>query len=527
MTQGREKNMIEKREILLALRDQHSFRKINRTLRVHRTIIRAVYEVAARNGWLDPLTIMPEDYEIEQINTGVAPLRRHQLDLYIEKIKEWHAEGTNAVVIQRFLKTNYQVDCKIGAIRRYINKVCPNLPDPVMVRHTIPGEVMDVDFGYFGKLWDDSQHRLRKVWVFSGRLRHSRKAYRKLVWDQSVETFLFCHILAFESFVGVPKTVVLDNLKAGVIKSCIDNNMLNRSYKELAEHYNFMISPCIPRTPEHKGGVENDVSYIKGNFKPEIRELLKTCPQTTLHQAQLKLEEWDRDVACERKINGVGRSPRDIFKDEEKSALKEIPSTRFEITTWTECIVRREWLINYEGSRYSVPFTLIGKTVQVQLTTQFVKIFYEHQEVANHPKSHKKGDYLRNSNHAPPDKEEVLTCRREGLLVMAADIGKQTHTFCEKMFTEKNIDKLRPVRHLLKLAKVYGPDRLEKACARALSYSNTQYYSVKNILEKRLDQEAEVPQVSSQQTKGFKFARNPLDYQLMPLSEENMEESSG
>ena len=46
-----------------------------------------------------------------------------------------------------------------------------------------------------------------------------------------------CHIHAFlEHFGGVPSRVVLDNLKAGVIKSCIDNDMLNRSYKELAEY---------------------------------------------------------------------------------------------------------------------------------------------------------------------------------------------------------------------------------------------------------------------------------------------------
>ena len=138
---------------------------------------------------------------------------------------------------------------------------------------------MDVDFGFLGELWDDSRQKFRKAWVFSGRLRHSRKAYRRLVWEQDVNTFLLCHILAFERFGGVPEIVCLDNLKAGVIKSCIDNDMLNRSYKELAEHYDFMISPCLPRTPEHKGGVENDIKYIKGNFWPQIREKKKNMLQ--------------------------------------------------------------------------------------------------------------------------------------------------------------------------------------------------------------------------------------------------------
>src|SRR5262249_26242241 len=162
---------------------------------------------------------------------GASSRLAHHLDPYAEQIKQWHAEGCNAVVILRFLQNQYQSKCKIGTLRRYIRKICPDLPDPVMVRHTTPGEVMDVDFGFLCKLWDDSQDKFRKAWVFSGRLRHSRKAYRRLVWDQDITTFLLCHIFAFEHFGGVPISVCIDNLKAAVIKSCIDNNMLNRSYK--------------------------------------------------------------------------------------------------------------------------------------------------------------------------------------------------------------------------------------------------------------------------------------------------------
>jgi transposase len=521
MPQGREKTMIEKREILLALRRQDSIRKIHRNLHVHRRIIRVIHDAAAKKGWLNPLSEMPGDYEIAQLGTGASSSKpAHQLDPYVEKIKEWHAEGTNAVVIHRFLKAQYQSGCKIGALRRYIRKVCPDLPDPVMVRNTTPGEVMDVDFGFLGRLWDPLEQKFKKVWVFSGRLRHSRKAYRRLVWEQDVVTFLFCHVLAFECFGGVPLIVCLDNLKAGVIKSCIDNNMLNRSYKELAEYYGFMISPCLPRTPEHKGGVENDIKYIKGNFWPEIRELLKSCPHTTLHQAQEKLDAWDLNVACQRKINGLGRSPNDIFISEEKGALKELPFFRFEPTEWLECIVRREWWIVFEGSRYSVPYRLIGKTVQVRVTSQFVKVFFEHQEVAYHPLASVKGSYLRNPNHAPPFKEEVLMCNRQGLLMMAMDIGKQTHAFCGKMFSDKCVDKLKPVRCLLKLADEYGKNRLEKACERAIIFDIIQYSSVKNILEKELDKEPIHLQTTPPPPKGFKYARNLSDYQRDVSSDE-------
>ena len=119
------------------------------------------------------------------------------------------------------------------------------------------------------------------------------------------------HVHAFEYFGGVPKNCHLDNLKAGVIRSTIDNDMLNRSYQELAEHYGFIISPCKPRTPEHKGGVEGDVKYIKNNFFLIFWRSKKKWVSKFLKISDLRdaLEKWDKEVADVHLIHGVGRSP--------------------------------------------------------------------------------------------------------------------------------------------------------------------------------------------------------------------------
>ncbi len=87
--------------------------------------------------------------------------------------------------------------CDPQAIRRYLRKHFPKQIDPVMVRHTEPGKDVDIDFGYLGTFLD-SQGTLRKTWVFSFRLRHSRRAYREVVLDQKADTFLMAHIRAFE-----------------------------------------------------------------------------------------------------------------------------------------------------------------------------------------------------------------------------------------------------------------------------------------------------------------------------------------
>jgi len=87
----------------------------------------------------------------------------------------------------------------------------------------------------------------------------SRHQYVEFVWDQTVETWLTLHRHAFAYFGGVPKRIKLDNLKAAITKACIDDPQVQQAYRECAEHYGFLIDPCRPRTPEHKGKVESGV----------------------------------------------------------------------------------------------------------------------------------------------------------------------------------------------------------------------------------------------------------------------------
>lgn len=502
--------MAEKRQILIELKKGRAIRQISRELRVHRDIIRTLIDMGSAEGWLNPNSPIPSEATIALVlKSNHKPV--HELDKYVEEIKLWRTDGYTAIVIQRLLRDKYNCPIAIGAVRRYLRKHCQPLPDPVMVRQTTAGRTMDVDFGFLGCLWDESARKKRKVWVFSARLRHSRKTYRRLVLKQDTITFLACHAYAFEHFGGIPEEVVLDNLKAGVIQSCMDNDMINRSYHEFAEYYDFRISPCLPRTPQHKGGVENDIGYIKKNFWPQVREELKIHPQFSCLQAQEALEQWDREVADVRKIGGISRSPKEIFETEEKHRLKKLKEIRWESTIWAQCAVGRDWRIVYEGSYYSVPYMLIGQTVQCRITDHFVEIFFEHQMMAKHPKAKAKGDYQRNTDHAPPFKEAVLNCTREGLLENAKEIGMDVFELCKSILSEPYIDKLRPVRAILSLALSYEKERLNSACKRALEFKAISYRSVKDILEKGLDLEFE-KSIPVSERMNFRFARDPKQY---------------
>ena len=85
---------------------------------------------------------------------------------------------------------------------------------------------------------------------------------------------------------------------------------MNRAYRELALHYGFLISPCLPRRPEHKGGVEGDIKYVKRNFLPLFREAEKERGRETPDAGELaeELERWNRESCDQHVVQKVGRT---------------------------------------------------------------------------------------------------------------------------------------------------------------------------------------------------------------------------
>lgn len=390
MTKGKRKTMLDIREVIHRLREGHSDRCIWREIGVDRSVVKKIRVLSILHQWLDTSLAMPTDEEISKFWKSKSHNQKpHPLDLHREHLKQWKKEGYSAVVIHQLLKD--KCPCDEQAIRRYLNKHFPKQIDPVMIRNTIAGQDLDIDFGYLGKFLDD-EGIIRKAWVFSFRLRHSRRAFQKVVLDQSSQTFFLAHIHAFEWFGGVSKNVILDNCKAAITQCTIDNEMIRRSYQELAEHYGFIISPCLPRTPEHKGGVEGDVKYTKSNFLTCFlaRQKEKKIDIPMLKDLIEDLARCGREVADTHIVHGVGRSPLEVFKSEEEKVLRPLPKSRWEPTSWSQCMVHKDWRIMYDSSYYSVPYELIGKSVLVCATRSLVRIFFDHKEVAYHERSTKK-----------------------------------------------------------------------------------------------------------------------------------------
>ncbi|HBE44563.1 MAG TPA: IS21 family transposase, partial [Deltaproteobacteria bacterium] len=236
--------------------------------------------------------------------------RESILDPYKERILSLLEKDLSAVRIHEELMAAGFTG-SYSAIKQHVGELKKR--EDIFVRiHTLPGEEAQVDFGYVGKT-KDNEGKLRKTWVFNMRLSYSRFDYYEKVYNQKVETFILCHIHAFEFFGGIPQIVKIDNLKAAILEANFYEPVYQRMYKDFADYYGFKPLPCRIYHPNDKGKVESGIQYVKGNFfKGRTFRDGRDCDK--------KLSEWT-DKA-NRRIHGATRKvPLEVFESEEKSKL--------------------------------------------------------------------------------------------------------------------------------------------------------------------------------------------------------------
>ena len=132
-------------------------------------------------GWLEPDSLLPSE-EVIQAAVSKKERKCHPLDLFKTDFEHWLEKKMSLTVIHKLVKE--KASCSYTALRTFVHNNFPKHIQPVMIRNHIIGEIADVDFGYMGLCYDPVEKRNRKAWVFSLRLRYSRKAFRKIVFDQ-------------------------------------------------------------------------------------------------------------------------------------------------------------------------------------------------------------------------------------------------------------------------------------------------------------------------------------------------------
>ena len=347
-----------------------------------------------------------------------------------------------------------------------------------------------------------------KTWVFVMVLAWSRHQYAELVRNQSVETWLGCHRRAFEHFNGVPAKIIIDNPKCAITKACYYDPQVQRAYADYAEGYGFLISPCPVADPQKKGRVESGVKYAKNNFLPlrEFRDLV---------DANQQLMDWTLSVAGNR-IHGTTRTPPlKRFGETEKALLKALPGVPPECARWTTAKLHGDCHIQVDNCRYSAPWRLVSESLDVRISETTVRVYHQHELKAIHPRLTRPGQRHTLDEHLPPEHVAFKMRDPQWCLKQAEAIGPACLCFVQRLFDHRVLDRLRAAQGVVGLAKRYTTARLEVACQRALHFDNIQYRTVRVILEKSLDLQANpercFDELSKTYTGAGRFARDTRD----------------
>jgi len=479
--QGRQAGMEDIREVLRTYQRLSSIKGTARLLGCAKGTVRRYVRWARDHGLLGD--VLPSEGELARAwgrAEGGEAIIRSQLTPHQGAIEAWLAGGIPLVRIQELLVEQHGWSGSYATLKRYTAPWRDDTEATIRIE-TKPGEEAQVDFGHLGPLWDEWEKRMRKAWVFLMTLSYSRHQYAEVVFGQDVGTWVGCHRRAFEWFGGVPERVVLDNLKAAIVKAAVYDPLVNRTYAEQAEHYGFLISPCRPGEPQHKGKVERGVPYLRNNFWRTFQG-----KGTTAANAALKV--WIMDTAGQRVHGTIRRKPLEVFAAEERSALRPLPATPYDLAVWKEATVHADCHVVAEGSYYSAPYRLRGERVLVRLGLQLAQIYKDHELVASHARANRPGTRRTDVAHYPPEKAAWLEKTPQWCLAEAARVGPWTRRLVEEVLGRQHpLDGLRRAQGLLHLGKTYGWRRLERASLRAVNYGLYTYQGIKRMLERGLD----------------------------------------
>jgi transposase len=282
----------------------------------------------------------------------------------------------------------------------------------------------------------------------------------------------------------VPGAVVCDNLKAGVTATCRYEPGINRTYQDLATHYDTAILPTRPRKPRDKAKVEVGVLIIERYVLARLRNRRLF----SLFELNAAIREIVANLNA-RIMRKLGVSRLELLETVERPALKELPSEPYQYAEWKKCRVAPDYHVEVERHYYSVPSRLIREQVEARITDSTIEFFHKGNRVASHARSNVRNRHTTVCEHMPSSHRRYAEWTPARMMRQARKIGPATIALVQAVMKAKPHPEqgFRACLGILRLARGYGTDRVEAACRRGNDIGATTYGSIASILKNGLD----------------------------------------
>jgi transposase len=459
--------MAETQAILALYGRGWSRRRIARELGVHRETVGRYVDLAAQPS--KPANAPPGSEALTGSKPAMAPPGSVHSQGPVSAAAPWRdvilqmlEQGLNARRICQDLVAEQGYTGSYWSIRRLVRRLGQNHPLPFRRIECAPGEEAQVDFGC-GAPVVGSDGRRRRTHVLRVVLSYSRKAYSEVVLRQTTDDFIRCLENAFAHFGGLPRTLVIDNLRAAVSRADWFDPELNPKLISFAQHYGIAILPTKPYTPRHKGKVERGIDYVQENA-------LKGRSFASLQEQNRYLLNWESTVADTR-IHGTTRQQVGrMFAEQEKHALAPLPPDRFACFQEARRTVHRDGHVAVGKAYYSVPVEYVGREVWARWDGRVVRIFnHRLEQIALHVQ-HEAGRFSTHTEHIPPEKSSLLEKGSAWLLNKASNLGPHSGAWAEAMLQERGIEGVRVLMGLISLSGKHAGADIDRACEIALSH---------------------------------------------------------
>jgi transposase len=398
-----------------------------------------------------------------------------RMPAYTEEVLAKLRQGLTAQRIYQDLVTESGFGGSYYSVRRFVRKLGKKEELPFRRMECEPGAEAQVDFGVGAAIVNAGGRR--RPYVFRLVLSHSRKGYSEVVFRQRTEDFLSCLENAFWRLGGVPRTLVIDNLKAAVKHADWFDPQLNPRLLAFCEHYGTVIMPTKPYMPRHKGKVERGVGYVQENG-------LKGRTFASLQEENLHLQQWELSVADTR-IHGTTRQQVcKVFEEAERQALLSLPAGRFPFFQEARRSVHRDGHVEVEKAYYSVPPEYLGRLVWVRWDGRMVRIFNQRMEQIAVHAQRQGGQFSTQDRHISSQKVSAVERGTEWLLRRVSLIGEQSEKWAAAILLERGVAGMRVLVGLASLTHRHDAASIERACQIALTHGAFHLRAVRELIKR-------------------------------------------
>lgn len=362
------------------------------------------------------------------------------------------------------------------------------VPEAFMRLRTLPGEVAQCDWGHFGKI--QIGRAKRRLLGFVMTAAWSRKVFLRFYYGEAMPNFLRGHVDCFEAWGRCPRVIWYDNLKSAVIERIGDAIRFNETILALAGHYHFEPRPVAPRRGNEKGRVERSIRYIRNSFfaAREYKDIDDLNDQAT---------RWADGISADRLCPGERHlTVREAFEIDRNSMLA-LPDNPFPTEERVEVSVGKTPYVRFDLNDYSVPHTLVKRTLVVAATLDQVRVLDGNQVSATHPRTFDRDQQIENPAHIAALIERKHRARKERGMDRLHHAVPSTRLMLMAI-AERGGNLGGTTNRLLGLLEANGAEALERAVKEAVAADTPHLAAVNQILERHRHERRQVPPIPVQ-----------------------------